>query len=338
MSYGQLTLDERYHIQVYRKAGRKQIEIARLLKRHPSTISRELRRNSIAAMAQPYLAERAQRRTHQRRIDKGERCRKIQGELQALVEAKLRLSWSPEQIAGRLRSECGVTLSHETIYQHVIRDAKKCGFLRYCLRFGGYKQFRMKKSHALERTRERKNWIDARPAAANDRTEVGHWERDCIVGERGGAVLLTMIDRRTRYSRFSFVARHTAKLVAKATRALLAPFLDETKTITNDNGAEFQKDEKLQRQLGVPIYFTDPSSPWQRGSIENLNGLVRQYIRKGAKLDQLPSCIATALEETLNNRPRKILGYRTPREAFFDEEMILMNQKMRLGLEFGLDF
>ena len=335
MSYQQLTLEERYHIQVHLKDHLSQAEIARRLGRHASTISRELKRNSTPQALVAYVAERAGRIAQQRRREKGERCRKVAGELQELVEERLRWSWSPEQISGRLRLELGIKLSHETIYQHVLRDSRRCGFLRYCLRFGGYKHHRFKKSHMAERTRQRKKWLDQRPSAANERTEIGHWERDCVVGAQGGAVLLTMIDRRSRYSRIKLVHRQTAEMVAAATRALLAPHRSVTKTLTNDNGREFGQDETLQQKLGAPIYFTDPAAPWQRGSIENLNGLVRQYIPKGTRLDTLPGSTDEALEETLNHRPRKTLGFKTPYEVFFDEKRVLMNQET---VQFGMKF
>jgi IS30 family transposase len=333
MSYRQLTLDERYHIQVHLKERLSQVEIARRLGRHPSTISRELKRNRRGGYVPAYQAKRANCFAGQRRIDKGERSRIIRGPLKRLVEERLRWSWSPEQICGRLRLELGIKVSHETIYQHVLRDAKQCGFLRYCLRFGGYKHHRFKKSRMAERTRGRKKWLDQRPAAANERAEIGHWERDCIIGARRGAVLLTMVDRRSRYSRMARVRRHTAKLVGAATSRLLARH--RRITITNDNGREFGDDETLQRKLGVPIYFTEPSAPWQRGSIENLNGLVRQYIPKGASLDDLPNVTVSAIEETLNHRPRKNLGFKTPYELFFDEETKLMNRKT---VHFGMKF
>jgi transposase, IS30 family len=333
MGYRHLTLDERYHIQILRKSC-SQARIARSLGRHQATVSRELRRNSDSSCVHPYLAQRAARLAHERRMAKGCASRKIQGGVKDVVEHKLRLSWSPEQISGRLRLELGVRISHETIYQHVLRDSKQRGFLRYCLRFGGYKHHRFKKSRMAERTRQRKNWIDQRPSAARDRTELGHWERDCVVGSRGGAVLLTLVDRRARYTRIRRVERHNATEVGQATKAALERLV--TKTITNDNGAEFQRDETLQRQLAVPIYFTQPSAPWQRGSVENLNGLIRQYIPKGTNIDRLAPCVPDALEETLNFRPRKTLGYRTPHEIFFEEEVYLLkDESMHFGLEFS---
>lgn len=335
MTYRQLTLEERYHIQVYVKSGCTQAQIARRLGRHPSTVSRELLRNGPPA---PYVAERAQRRARQRRIEKGVSSRKIRGELKALVEHKLRLSWSPEEISGRLWLELGIMLSHETIYQHVLRDSQQRGILRYCLRFGGYKHHRFKKSRHAGRTRLRKNWLDQRPAAANERSEIGHWERDCIVGARGRSVLLTLVDRRSRLTRIRRAPRQAANEVASATLDALAPHREVTKTVTNDNGVEFQRDQSLQDQLGIPIFFTEPGAPWQRGSVENANGLVRQYVPKRTNLDELPSWAPQAIEETLNFRPRKVLGFRTPHEVFFDEEVRLMldTQAVRFGLEFSV--
>jgi len=336
MTYQQLTLDERYQIHVLLKLKTTPAEIARQLGRHRSTISRELRRNSDFSLVAPYTPRGAQRRARRRRLAKSARTRKIQGALQELIEQKLRLSWSPEQISGRLWLEKRIRISHETIYQHVLRDAKKFGFLRYCLRFAGAKQHRLRKSRHGDRTRMRKNWIAQRPAAANDRTELGHWERDCLLGRRGGGALVTLVDRRSRLTLVRHVPRVNASRVAAATKLALRPHRKLTKTLTNDNGKEFQRDEQLQQELRTPIYFTEPASPWQRGSIENTNGLIRQYVRKHTNLDKSPSWLPRALEETLNFRPRKILGYQTPHEIFLEHRVWLTREPlMRLGLEFS---
>jgi IS30 family transposase len=335
MSYRQLTLDERYQLQTLIRQGFTQTEIARELGRDPSTVSREIRRNTEWRYA-GYKAAAAERTTRQRRIAKGEATRKIRGELQTLIEAKLRLSWSPEQIAGRLSLEHGVSISHETIYQHVLRDSRRRGTLRYCLRFGGYKHHRFKKSNVGEATRRRKHWLRYRCAAANERRELGHWERDCVLGVRGGAALLTLVDRKSRYTRIRRVEKVATEQVAAATVDALEALPEPAKTLTNDNGTEFQQDASLQKKLGVPIYFTEPSSPWQRGSIENLNGLIRQYVRKGVNIAAMPAWLTTALEITLNFRPRKTLGYRTPHEVHFCRALTLLsNQRMHFGLEFS---
>ena len=340
MSYRQLSLDERYQLQALARQGFSPTQIARELGRHPSTISRELRRNIPGArFGDPYKASLADREMLQRRLVKGERSRKIQGALQALVEAKLRLSWSPEQISGRLWLEHGIRVSHETIYQHVLRDSRKRGILRYCLRFGGYKHHRFKRSTAGDKTRQRKNWLRHRCAEANKRSELGHWERDCVLGVRGGQALLTLVDRKSRYTRIRRVQKVDSEHVAAATLNALDASSGPLKTLTNDNGCEFQRDESFQKKLGANIYFTDPSSPWQRGSIENLNGLVRQYVRKGVDIATMPPWLEIALETTLNFRPRKILGYRSPHEVHFRQALTLIsNQRMHFGLEFSFAF
>ncbi|MBK9071159.1 MAG: IS30 family transposase [Myxococcales bacterium] len=340
MTWRHLTLDERYQIQAMAKNRESQAAIARALGRSPSTISRELQRNVIPAEPRQYLARRAAQMTQRRRVAKGAASRKIQGELAQLVEQKLRLGWSPEQIAGRLASELAVQVSHETIYQHVLRDNAlpyaESKRLRYCLRWHGYKHHRFRKSRMSERTRARKNWIKDRPQAANKRTETGHWERDLLLGKRGHSALLTIIDRKSRYLLVEHVLRVGSAEVAEATVKALRPHQGVTKTMTNDNGAEFQRDAKLQTKLGIPIFFTEPAAPWQRGSIENANGLIRQYLPKGADLDQIQRYMPEALEHALNFRPRKILDYRVPHEVFFNQELNLMTgDLMRFGIETG---
>lgn len=342
MNWQHLTLEERYQIQVMLRARTSQAEIARSLGRSPSTISRELSRNSEPTYVHPYLAQRAMKKMLARRAAKGAGSRKIQGDLLELVEQKLRLSWSPEQICGRLQSELGLKLSHETIYQHVLRDNAlpyaESKRLRYCLRWHGYKHHRFKKSRMAERTRARKNWIEDRPQPANLRSELGHWERDLLLGKRGESALLTIVDRRSRYLLVKHVTHVEAAVVAKATVDALAPHRSVSKTMTNDNGVEFQRDRQLQPKLGVPIFFTEPSAPWQRGSIENANGLIRQYLPKGTDLNTLATWAPRALQHTLNFRPRKTLGYRTPHEVHFNEEIQLMTGPLlRFGLEISDD-
>lgn len=342
-TYQQLSLDERYQIQA--RLGLKQdvATIAKALRRHPSTIYRELARNSAPippahyAFRNPtakYNALPASRKAARRRIAKGAAQRKIHGELQQLVEAKLRLSWSPEQICARLRSELGIRLSHETVYQHILRDSKTLGFYRYCLRFGGYKQFRFKKSRMAEKTRARKNWIEQRPDEANQRSELGHWERDSLLGKRGESALLTLVDRKSRYIRLVHVPKLECDAVAAATADALKNH--PVRTITNDNGTEFRRDESLQNKMDIPIYFCNPSSPWERGSVENANGLLRQYFPKGYDFDTLPPWAPSAVENTLNFRPRKVLGFKTPHEVFHKTSLQLMKDPaMHFGLEFS---
>jgi IS30 family transposase len=330
-TYRQLTLDERYQIQSLIRLGVSQAEIARQLGRHPSTIARECRRNQAH---QVYVAERAHNQAKRRRAQTGAGRRKIRGALQELVEAKLRLGWSPEQISGRLQMEGPTTLSFETIYQHVLRDETG---LRYCLRFGGYKPYdaRFKKSKCAELTRGWRKLLDERPTGANERTELGHWERDLVEGPRSASgALLTIVDRKSRFTCVRFVPSKHADVVAEITMEALAPHKAMTKTLTNDNGREFQRGKQFEERFGIPVFYTAPSSPWQRGTVENTNGLVRQYFRKGMDPAKAKDWYPRAIEETLNHRPRKTLGYRTPYEVVFDEKTALMNSQSQFGLEF----
>jgi IS30 family transposase len=343
MAHRQLSLDERYQIAALRRQGCGVCEIARQLGRAASTIGRELRRNQTVRewggkRVVSYDSRMAHHAAMRRRRQTGVARRKIQGELAKLVEQRLLDGWSPEHICGRLQLELDVRLCHETIYQHVLRDAFETrGILRYALRFGGYKQHRFRRSRHAQRTRRGKHHIADRPAAANDRTELGHWERDCVLGKvDNDAALLTLVDRKSRYAKVILVERVAVADVAEATIKALAPHRATTKSITNDNGAEFQRAPALETTLGIPIFFTKPSAPWQRGSIENLNGLIRQYVPKGTDIDALPRWLPAALEDTLNHRPRKVLGYRTPHEVFFGERMeLLRGELLRFGLEFS---
>lgn len=342
MANGQLTLDERYQISALRQQGKTPAGIARVLGRHRATITREVARNHSrrvedAQVIVYYDPKQAHEKARHRRSVKGEAARKIQGELRALVEQKLQLGWSPQQISQRLALEAHVRIAHETIYQHVLRNSfEQRGHLRHTLRFAGYKHQRLRKSKYAMRTRGRRKHIDDRPAAANERRELGHWERDCVVSSKSGRkALLTIVDRKSRYTCIALVDK-SSDAVAAATVDALHPHAAITKSVTNDNGAEFQRSEALEHELGVPIYFCDPSSPWQRGSVENLNGLVRQYAPKGMNFDELPPWFTDALAATLNHRPRKILGYRTPYEVFTGQSVKLMSGSLlRVGLEFS---
>jgi transposase, IS30 family len=341
MARGQLTLDERYQISSMLQQRKSRAEIARCIDRDRSTITRELERNSIVRVQDGqrivyYDPKQAQFRAHERRVVKGAATRKIQDALRELVDGKLQLGWSPQQISARLRAEGLAAVSHETIYQHVIRNSHEHrGWLRHTLRFSGYKHRRLRKSKHAQRTRALRKHIDGRPAAANERSELGHWERDCVVsGKHGRKALLTIVDRKSRFACIALV-EHNVDAVASATVAALAEHADVTKTITNDNGSEFHRSSDLEDALGLPVYFCDPSSPWQRGSVENLNGLVRQYVPKGMNLDELPAWFPAALADTLNHRPRKVLGWKTPFEVWTGQSVKLMSGPLlRVGLEF----
>ena len=340
-TYRQLSLDERYQIQTLVGLKQNVASIAASLGRHPSTIYRELLRNSAPIPpcqltdrnpTAKYYALPADRKTRRRRIAKGAGQRKVTGELQELVENKLRLSWSPEQISARMKAELGVTISHETIYQHILRNRETLWFYRHCLRRAGGKRHRPKTSRIMAVKRGR---IEDRPAEANERTEIGHWERDCLLGKKGESAFLTLIDRKSRYVRLAHVRNVTSKAIDGATLDALKDV--SVKTMTNDNGVEFQGAYIERNKSAIPVYYCNPHSPWERGSVENVNGLLRQYFAKGYDFDSLPSWAPFAVENTLNFRPRKVLGYKTPHEVFHNTTIQLMKDPaMHFGLEFSV--
>lgn len=333
MGYKHLTQEDRYQIAALFSNGVCKAAIARTIGCHRSTIGRELRRNgALRVKGWFYTAARAQERTRQRRKDKGNASRKIQGELKELIELKLQLGWSPEQISGRLKLEQGRSLSHETIYQHVLRDCHEAnGTMRYLLRFGGYKYRRFRKSRWARTTKRcHKN----RPTSALNRSRRGHWERDLMLTTRGDSCLLAVVDRHSRYSVFEWISGNTEEETRNATVRALEPFAALTRTITNDNGSEFKNPLALEHRLNKPVYYTDPSSPWQRGTVENTIGLARQYIPKGHNIPKKYRWVTQAIQDTLNFRPKKILGYRTPHEKFFQEKVkLLEGSLLQLGLK-----
>lgn len=330
--YRQLTREQRYQLAALLANGYRQCVAAAVLRVAPSTISRELKRNRSGDGRSEYSAKEAQRRTEQRRIEKGAATRKIRGELRELVETKLRLGWSPEQICGRLKSERGVRLSHETIYQHVIRDARQCGTLRYALRHGGYGYRRLRKTRYVRLPRSPRRSIVERPPHVEQRRHVGHWERDLVLSKRTGPALLVMVERASRYTVLRWLDRVSLGLVADSTAAALEPFA--VTSITNDNGSEFNDAETLEARLNTPIYFCAPGAPWQRGTVENTGGLLRQYFRKRQSFSHKDCWLAPAMQHCLNTRPRKCLGFRTPHEALFHQKLKLFSRHfMHFGLE-----
>lgn len=313
MAYRQLTLEQRYQIHALRTTGKCNAEIARELGVHRSTIGREITRNRISASQPQYKPSFAQKLVQKRRRDAGKGRLRIVGELEKIIEQKLRLAWSPQQISGRLKHELAVSISHESIYRHLIRDMRNGGTLRYYLRlyrtrrrrYTGYKRFIY---------RAKRKFIELRPDAANERSEVGHWERDLVIGARGKAALLTITDRHSRFTIVRKVRAGSADEVGRTTFKALKKH--SCHSITNDNGREFSDHNELEVKLKTNIYFCNPYSSWERGTVENMNGLIRQYFPKGTDFTSTSRDTLERLENSLNHRPRKTLDYLTPHEVF----------------------
>ena len=305
--YRRLTLGERYQIAGFLNSRISIREIARILRKAPSSISREIRRNCSEKV---YLPDKAEWKFKERRRHAGPRP-KLSGELLEYVREKLFLEWSPEQIKGRLLFEQEKKISHETIYQFIYKNRKRETLWHHLRRRRPERRphSRSKKTFSIG-VRVSRKWINERPREVELRNRLGDIERDTIEGKRSSSLLLTSVDRLSRLTKIRWIERKNAVLIHEATLDMLRD--QKLKTITNDNGAEFGMHELTEKYLKTPIYFSLPYSSWQRGTVENMNGLLRQYFPKGKEIT--PHRVSEA-EDRLNNRPRKCLGYKTPNEV-----------------------
>ena len=313
--YPQITAAERYTLGLLRRLGYPAAAIARALGRHRSTIGREVRRNATRYDGgyRPELADgyARSRRSHSRRNQR------FSPSDWALVHAKLREQWSPEQVAGRFRRARQLRISHETIYRHIWADKRAGGSLYTHLR-GARKQCRKRYGHYDSRGRlAGKRPITARPPIVAARGRIGDWEADTILGAEGTRpCLLSLVERKTGYLVLGKVRARTAAEVNRCAIPLLQQQPHAVHTITSDNGTEFHGYAALEAATRAQCYFATPHHAWERGTNENTNGLVRQYVPKRTTMAHLTQQNCTAIARTLNRRPRKRLGYRTPEECY----------------------
>ena len=309
-NYQQLTRDERYQIQVLLRQGLAVRALSRALKRAPSTIGRELRRNRGG---RGYRFKQALRLRWQRR--RSAIRTRIGAALWRRVFACIRNDWSPEQISGRLRLE-GIRISHEWIYQRILLDKRAGGDLWRHLRCQKQRRKRYGRYDRRGLLPGRVG-IEQRPAVVERRSRLGDWEVDTVLGRKTrGPVVLTAVERKSRYTRLALLPGCTA---AAARRGLITRLRGEmpVKTLTADNGREFAQHARVARALQAKFYFARPYHSWERGLNENTNGLVRQYLQKGSDFGLLSKAQVRHIEQRLNRRPRKCLGYQTPEEVIF---------------------
>jgi IS30 family transposase len=314
MSYSQLAEGQRYQIAVLLEMGKSVRRTAQLIGVHPSTVSRELRRNGHG---RNYCPLQAQARSEQRRRE-APKARRMTPALVADIEALLREEWSPEQIAGWLRVTWGFRISHERIYQHVWEDRANGGDLYRYLRRGGKRYRRHWGKGSASRIPHRVG-IEARPAVVAQRSRLGDWEGDTLLGGRRGAAVVTLVERKSRYTLLGKVGRRFADHVRDAILGLLRPHRGKRHTLTLDNGSEFVEHERLSKALGLGVFFAGPYRAWERGTNENTNGLLRQYLPKGMDFEGVSEAALAWIMDRLNHRPRKCLGFRTPHEVFYAE-------------------
>ena len=309
-SYSHLTQEERYHIQAYKKAGFSNIFIADELDRDVSTIKRELARN---AGLRGYRPQQAHSTAQNRHEIKPKRI-KMTPAMVKRIEHDLRQQWSPEQIQGRMLEEGLDSVCPKTIYQFIAQDKVNGGDLHQHLRHKKYKN-RTGSKEARGQIRNRVS-IEERPSIVDEKVRIGDWEADTVIGKGHKGVLVTLTERYSKLNLIAHVPSKHADGVTEAIITLLEPYRSDLHTITFDNGKEFAYHEQIADALNIDAYFAHPYHSWERGLNENHNGLIRQYLPKGEPLDKITKKQIIDIQSRLNQRPRKLLGYKTPEEVY----------------------
>ena len=306
-----LTQEERYQISTLLREGFSKRYIAWRLNRSPSTISREINRNRAR---NGYFAKHANKLARRRHCSNP---RRIPNEIWAHVIFYLELQWSPEQIASR------VSASLHSIYRLIRQDKNKGGTLFHHLRFRNQRKRKYGSPETRGQLANRKS-IHDRPIEIEQRHRFGDLEIDTIVGQNHLQSLVSIVDRKTGYLWLKKCSSRKAEEVCQTTISLLEPIKDQLKTITADNGKEFSLHEHAAKALEIDWYFADPYSAWQRGTNENTNGLVRQYIIKGSDLNQYTDEYISEITDRINHRPRKRLGFKSPSQVLWQQHGVAL--------------
>jgi IS30 family transposase len=313
-----LTMQERDHIAQFRHRGASQAEIARDLKRSESTISRELSRN---ACGEVYHAGQAQQMAQQRRRERPLQRKLDRPEVNAAVRRGLAQDWSPDEIAGRQlaehpddRQRC---VSRQTIYDWIKKDPCREHWESHLRRRGKRPRRPRNKPQRDDAAR-----IANRPEVIEQRLRLGDFEGDTVLGPPGRGGLATLVDRKSRLTIIVKIQSKNADHVHQKIRDRLKRLEeDQRRSVNFDNGTEFARCHRLEKHLGVALYFAEPGCPYQRGTNENTNGLIRQYFPKGTDFRDISHHEIRQVENLLNNRPRACLGYKTPNEVFFEKDL-----------------
>lgn len=304
--YSRLCAADRRVIYNMRQAGKRQIDIANAIGCSQSTISKELSRNRGH---KGYRPVQAQRFAELRKDEKPSRPKVVVGEIQEEVEQRLRRKHSPDQISAALKL-IGLQVSAESIYQYVIEDSKNGGTLRSHLRINGKRRYRKRvKAGRAEKIPNRVD-IEQRPESVDQRLYFGDWEADLIEGAKGSGFILSLYERKSRLGKLYKLSCKESYETARGIVTILRKY--KVRSVTYDNGLEFSKHEFVNDLLGCKSYFCKPYSSWEKGGVENFNGLVRQYFPKGSCFKNVTPEILTEVETEINERPRNILGYQCP--------------------------
>jgi len=319
MLYTHFNREERIRLSALKQAGLSNIGIARELRRDVATIGRELNRNRSPEKSR-YLPGRAQELYNERRTNANQQFHKIipGSKLEEYIIKKLKKYWSPEQIAGRIKREklFKVNIVHETIYQYIYYDKPELKKYLRCTK-GKYRRRYGTKIREKQREEAKKKRIDERPVIIENRERIGDWEGDTIVGGEKTTHVLTHVDRKSG----KLMADKASNISAEAIRKITVKRFNtlpkkKRKSITYDNGVQFNEHETTERDLKIPIYFAYPYHSWERGTNENTNGLLRQFLPKKSAFKNITQQKLDRFVKLINTRPRKRHNYATPDEVF----------------------
>ena len=305
-----ITSKQRYTISVLKEQNLKQCEIAKIIGKDSSVVSRELKRNSDLRSGE-YRSDLAQRKYEQRQ-DYKSKPRKITEGMLVDIKSLIKNDYSPEQVVGKLKKEGKDYVSHETIYQLIWADKKQKGKLHEHLRRKGRKYRKRGSSKDLRGIIKDRTSIDTRPKIVDDRSRFGDLEVDLIIGKNHKQAILTINDRASGMLKMRKIKSKNSTIVADAINELLEDWLPYIHTMTSDNGKEFAGHKKVAQQSNIDFYFAHPYHSWERGCNENLNGLIRQYFPKKYDFKLIDDQQIIDIQEKINSRPRKRFNFETP--------------------------
>lgn len=326
--YTQLTQAQRYQIAALKQTKATQKDIADIVGVHSATLGRELRRNKGKRGYRPKQAHEKALKRHK------EKPKKVRLGIEQIeyIKSTINQQWSPEQISATMHFKGIQSVSHETIYKYLIQDRLEGGKLYMNLRHKskGY-QKRYGSNDRRGQIKDRVS-IDERPRVVEEKMRIGDFEIDTVIGKNHKQALVTLVDRHSKFTLIQKVTHKRADMVSKATIDLLMPIAGWVHTITADNGKEFAHHQKIAKALKVDVYFAHPYSSWERGVNENTNGLIRQYCPKKSSFEHLTDEYIQHIQDKLNHRPRKTLGFKTPYEVFFGKisEEVLSHEVLHL--------
>ena len=316
--YQHLTIEERDKIAVYISKGWKQYKIAQALSVHPSTVSREIKRNSKFRFSQDYFPGYAQGKADQRKHDSRQKDRLKNPEIRGLVSKFIRNDWTPEQVAGYINLEYPhLHTNHESIYLYIYNESRE--LIPYLARCHNKRNKRLQNQGKRAHKIKNRTMISERPEIINQKKRYSDWEADTVVSRQSKACLVVIRERKSQTVKIRKIESRTAENTGKAIISMMKNVPEKLrKSITFDNGLENADHEIIARKLNLKTYFCNPYHSWEKGGVENVIGLIRRYLPKKTDFSLISDSYIRYIENQLNNRPRKSLGFKTPYQVFLN--------------------